>query len=137
MHRLCKQDQLSTRGAGQSCLYELFLDLQALLFVRRITMLLLIVLLLASSVFASYNVSLDDNDPSIVYTGPWYISGDSPLAEGLLYGGGIHATNELGASANLVFTGMFCNIAQLNWSQKWRAKAWLFTITATSISITA
>jgi len=57
-------------------------------------------LTLASSGNADYNVSLDDSDPQILYSGEWEIIQDT-----LSFDGSNHGTTTIGSSAQLDFTG--------------------------------
>jgi hypothetical protein len=59
----------------------------------------------AMALFASFpafagTTYVEDNDPTVVYTGVWYTASMSTLS-----GGSAHESNTIGSTASLVFTG--------------------------------
>lgn len=66
-------------------------------------MLVLVALLLGHSVLAAHNITIDDTDPSIVYSGAWVP--DSELTNTLAYGGSHRYSNDSSATATWEFTG--------------------------------
>jgi hypothetical protein len=66
-------------------------------------MLVLVALLLGHGVLATHNITIDDTDPSIVYSGAWVP--DSELTNTLAYGGSHRYSNDSSATAKWQFTG--------------------------------
>lgn len=66
-------------------------------------LLVLVALLLGYGVLAIRNVTIDDKDPSIVYSGNWVP--DSELTNGLACGGSHRYSNDSSATATWQFTG--------------------------------
>jgi len=49
-----------------------------------------------------HNITIDDTDPTISYTGPWQVD----LPEPAFYQGGHHWSSQSGAYATFTFTGI-------------------------------
>ena len=65
--------------------------------------LLVIVTLLLEQVIGMHNITIDDTDPSIVYSGVWDPTSDTQNS--LAYGGAHHVSFEPDATATWQFTG--------------------------------
>ena len=66
-------------------------------------LLVFVALLLGCGVLATHNVTIDDTDPSIVYSGAWVP--DSELTNTLACGGSHRFSNDSSATATWQFTG--------------------------------